>query len=70
MLLSYLRPRHQPRRDFIEERNYRYFLGLYARYIEPVADTYAYCLLRNHFHGLEIHLERIFFLTQPSAGPT
>lgn len=37
---------------FIEERNYRYFLKLYAKYVEPVADTYAYCLLRNHFHVL------------------
>ena len=37
---------------FIEERNYRYFLDLYTRYIEPVAYTYAYCLMRNHFHVL------------------
>ena len=37
---------------FIEERNYRYFLTLYAKYIEPIAATYAYCLLRNHFHLL------------------
>jgi putative transposase len=35
---------------FIEERNYTYFMNLYARYIVPVADTFAYCLLRNHFH--------------------
>ena len=37
---------------FIEERNYAYFLRLYAKHIEPVAETYAYCLLRNHFHLL------------------
>ena len=37
---------------FIEERNYRHFLKLYARHVDPVADTYAYCLLRNHFHFL------------------
>jgi putative transposase len=37
---------------FFEERNYAYFLNLYARHIEPVADTYAYSLLRNHFHIL------------------
>jgi len=37
---------------FIEERNYSYFLALYARYIEPIAKTFAYCLLRNHFHFL------------------
>src|SRR3974377_2385016 len=35
---------------FIEERNYTYFMNLYAKYIVPVADTFAYCLLRNHFH--------------------
>lgn len=34
------------------ERNYRYFLQLYARHIEPVAETLAYCLLPNHFHLL------------------
>jgi putative transposase len=37
---------------FIEERNYRYFLKLYAKHIEPIADTFAYCLLPNHFHFL------------------
>ena len=37
---------------FREQRNYPYFLTLYAKYIEPVADTFAYCLLRNHFHLL------------------
>ncbi len=37
---------------FIESRNYKYFLDLYTKYIEPVAATYAYCLLRNHFHVL------------------
>ena len=37
---------------FIEERNYRYFLRLYAKHIMPVSNTYAYCLLRNHFHFL------------------
>jgi putative transposase len=37
---------------FFEDRNYRYFLQLYAKYVEPVADTYCYCLLPNHFHLL------------------
>jgi REP element-mobilizing transposase RayT len=37
---------------FIEERNYEYFMALYAKYIEPVAETFAFCLLRNHFHIL------------------
>jgi REP element-mobilizing transposase RayT len=37
---------------FIRERNYTHFMNLYAKYIEPVAETFAYCLLRNHFHLL------------------
>ena len=35
---------------FIAERNYGYFLNLYFKHIESVAETFAYCLLRNHFH--------------------
>ena len=37
---------------FREEDNYHYFLKQWAKYIEPVADTYAYCLMPNHFHAL------------------
>jgi REP element-mobilizing transposase RayT len=37
---------------FREERNYRYFLELYAHHVYPVADTFAYCLMPNHFHFL------------------
>jgi putative transposase len=35
---------------FRTERNCRYFLERYTHYIEPVAITYAYCLMKNHFH--------------------
>ncbi len=42
---------------FREARNYSYFLKLYAEYVEPVAETYAYCLLPNHFHLLVRILE-------------
>jgi putative transposase len=37
---------------FLEKRNYPYFLSLYTKYIEPIAETFAFCLLRNHFHLL------------------
>jgi len=37
---------------FLEARNYEYFFKLYIRYIYPIAETYAYCLMRNHFHLL------------------
>ncbi len=35
---------------FQTEENYRYFLSKYRKYIQPVAETYAYCLMPNHFH--------------------
>jgi len=37
---------------FFENDNYRYFMQLYDKYISPIADTYAWCLLKNHFHFL------------------
>lgn len=37
---------------FREERNYRFFMDLYRKYIVPTATTYAYCLMPNHFHFL------------------
>lgn len=37
---------------FREKRNYAYFLTKYSRFVSPVVDTYAYCLLANHFHVL------------------
>lgn len=37
---------------FVEAENYRYFLQQYQKYISPVADTLAYCLMPNHFHLL------------------
>ena len=37
---------------FIENENYYYFLKLWKKHINPIADTYAYCLLKNHFHFL------------------
>ena len=37
---------------FKKEGNYDYFLLKYTRYINPIADTFAYCLLENHFHLL------------------
>ena len=35
---------------FLCHDNYLYFLKKYAEYIAPIADTYAYCLMPNHFH--------------------
>lgn len=37
---------------FYSSRNYEYFIRMYADYLDPVAETYAFCLLPNHFHLL------------------
>lgn len=37
---------------FRNEDNYRYFLDRYVVYIPPIAATFAYCLMPNHFHLL------------------
>ncbi len=37
---------------FTEPDNYRYFLSLYERYVQIIADTYAWVLMPNHFHFL------------------
>lgn len=35
---------------FRAPENYRYFLAQYASYMAPLCQTYAYCLMPNHFH--------------------
>ncbi len=37
---------------FRQHENYLFFLERYGQYIFPVARTYAYCLMPNHFHLL------------------
>ena len=37
---------------FFEEKNYYYFLEKYDKYLSNHLETYAYCLLPNHFHLL------------------
>jgi REP-associated tyrosine transposase len=37
---------------FLQERNYAYFLELWWKHTRPIAETWAYCLLRNHFHAV------------------
>ena len=37
---------------FLTDDNYRFFLQRYDKYISPIADTFAYALLPNHFHFL------------------
>ena len=37
---------------FRENTNYEHFFRLYEKYIDPVAYTFAYVLMPNHFHFL------------------
>lgn len=39
-------------RLFYFHGNYDFFIKKYFFYLNPVADTYCYCLLPNHFHFL------------------
>ena len=35
---------------FCNDGNYWFFLDKYRKHISPIAETYAYCLMPNHFH--------------------
>ena len=37
---------------FFKSKNYSYFLQQYDKYVSQLIETYAYCLLPNHFHIL------------------
>jgi REP element-mobilizing transposase RayT len=55
---------------YFDAESYYHFLRLYDKYISPIADTYAWCLLKNHFHILvylrldnEIEFEKLEYST-------
>lgn len=54
---------------FRESQNYRFFLQKYFAYINPVAETYAYCLLPNHFHAM-IRIKAISDIEDSLGGKT
>jgi len=35
---------------FHNHENYKFFLQRYSKYVHPFVNTYAYCLMPNHFH--------------------
>ena len=37
---------------FYEDRNYKYFLNQFHRYLSHHLEVYSYCLMPNHFHFL------------------
>ena len=40
------------RKVFFDDRNYQYFLFNIERYLLPISDLIAYCLMPNHYHVL------------------
>jgi len=55
---------------FFDSESYYHFLRLYDKYISPITETYAWCLLKNHFHILvyikidhEINIEKLEYST-------
>lgn len=54
---------------FYEDDNYNYFLKLYNSHIDVIADTYGYCLMKNHFHFLIRIKEENEVLTSPIKAP-
>ncbi|MDY7394841.1 hypothetical protein UMM65_06280 [Aureibaculum sp. 2210JD6-5] len=37
---------------YYSKNNYIYFLKLYEKHITPIVETFAWCLMQNHFHFL------------------
>jgi putative transposase len=37
---------------FLKDENFDYFLSKWIKYIDPYSETFAYCLMPNHFHFL------------------
>ncbi len=51
---------------FHSENDYRHFLSLYSKHIEPIADTFAWVLMPNHFHFLVRIKENVRYKYQKS----
>ena len=47
---------------FFEPGNYLHFLRLYEKYLGLISETFAWCLMRNHFHFL------IYFKEEKELG--
>lgn len=53
---------------FVERRNYYYFLEKYNEYCTDILETYAYALLKNHFHLMVKVRENIFVTRKDGKG--
>ena len=50
---------------FHSPKNYRHFISLYDKYIPLIADTYAWCLMGNHFHLL-VRIKEVEEINNPT----
>jgi len=62
-------------RMFLSDENYRFFLRKYIEHLNPIVNTYCYCLMPNHFHLLvqiksEAELVEFFSARKSKALPT
>lgn len=53
---------------FKEKRNYYYFLDKYQQYCSDILETYAYALLKNHFHLMVKVKEKITVSRRDGKG--
>lgn len=53
---------------FFAERNYAYFLQKMEKYISPVCDILAYCLMPDHFHFLIYTTEKSTEIKEQATG--
>jgi REP element-mobilizing transposase RayT len=51
---------------FLNCEHYEKFLRLYEKYIDEIADTFAWCLMKNHFHFLIRIKEQELILSKKS----
>jgi REP element-mobilizing transposase RayT len=56
-------------RLFKEQPNYEHFLNLYDYHIAPIAETFAWCLMNNHFHFL-VRIKEIEEITSEKKIPS
>ena len=45
---------------FLNSDNCDYFVKLYKKHVSSLVDTYAYCLMKNHFHLL-VYIKEVSF---------
>ena len=53
---------------FEEKRNYYFFLKKYDEYCSPVFETFAYSLLRNHFHLMVTVKKKVIVMRKDGKG--